>query len=83
MKTLCRAEVMLFSHLISTKLNIDLIRWKQVLTVLMTVTVLITPFRKRYFIAARPSFAVKSPLFCAIVTSDLQQTLNNHFTPWP
>jgi hypothetical protein len=38
------------------------------------------PFRKRYFITARHSFTVKTPLFCAIFTSDRQQTLNNHTT---
>jgi hypothetical protein len=35
------------------------------------------PFRKRYFISARHTFAVKFPLFCTIFISDLQQTLNN------
>jgi hypothetical protein len=32
--------------------------------------------QKRYFITAGHSFAVKSPLFCGIFTSDLQQTSN-------
>jgi hypothetical protein len=35
------------------------------------------PFRKRYFITTQHSLAVKSPLFCTIFTSDLQETLNN------
>jgi hypothetical protein len=36
--------------------------------------------RKRQFITTRHSFAVKSPLFCAIFTSYRQQTLNNQAT---
>jgi hypothetical protein len=36
------------------------------------------PFKKRYLNTARHSFARKSELFCAIFSSDLQQTLNKN-----
>jgi hypothetical protein len=38
------------------------------------------PFRKRHFITTRRFFVVKSPLFCAIFTADLQLTLHNQAT---
>jgi hypothetical protein len=38
------------------------------------------PFQEQIFHHCLNSFAVKSPMFCAIFTSDLQQTLNNQAT---